>query len=36
MPEGGKIMLYVGKIDQLNSIQRRDGLLDELAGKPAK
>ena len=36
MPEGGKVMLYVGKIDQLNSIQRRDGLLDELAGKPAK
>ena len=36
MPEGGKLMLYVGKIDQLNSIQRRDGLLDELAGKPAK
>ena len=36
MPEGGKLMLYVGKIDQLNSIQRRDGLLDELADKPAK
>ena len=34
MPEGGKIMIYVGKIDQLNSQQRRDGLLDELAGKP--
>ncbi len=33
MPEGGKIMLYVGKIDQLNSIQRRDGLLDELSGQ---
>lgn len=31
MPDGGKIMLYVGKIDQLNSIQRRDGLLYELA-----
>ena len=36
MPEGGKIMIYVGKIDQLNAIQRRDGLLDELADKPAK
>ncbi len=36
MPDGGKIMLYVGKVDQLNSIQRRNGLLDELAGKPAK
>ena len=30
MPEGGKIMIYVGKIDQLNAQQRRDGLLDEL------
>lgn len=36
MPEGGKIMIYVGKIDQLNSMQRRDGLIDELEGKPAK
>jgi hypothetical protein len=26
-------MLYVGKIDQPNSIQRRDGLLDELSGQ---
>ena len=33
MPEGGKIMIYVGMIDQLNSIQRRDGLLDELSGQ---
>ena len=33
MPEGGKIMIYVGKIDQLNAIQRRDGLLDELGGQ---
>ncbi len=30
MPEGGKIMIYVGKIDQLNAQQRRDGLIDEL------
>ena len=33
MPEGGKIMLYVGMIDYPNSIQRRDGLLDELSGR---
>ena len=33
MPDGGKIMIYVGKIDQLNAIQRRDGLLDELSGQ---
>jgi ribose transport system substrate-binding protein len=30
MPDGGKIMIYVGKIDQLNAQQRRDGLLAEL------
>jgi len=37
MPEGGKIMLYVGKIDQLkSSIQRRDGLLDELRGRNSR
>ncbi len=30
MPDGGKIMIYVGKIDQLNAQQRRDGLIDEL------
>jgi ribose transport system substrate-binding protein len=36
MPDGGKIMLYVGKIDQLNSIQRRDGLLDELSGRNSR
>jgi ribose transport system substrate-binding protein len=33
MPEGGRIMLYVGMINQLISIQRRDGLLDELSGQ---
>ena len=33
MPDGGKIMIYVGTIDQLNAIQRRDGLLDELSGQ---
>ena len=33
MPDGGKIMIYVGKIDHLNAIQRRDGLLDELSGR---
>lgn len=36
MPDGGKIMIYVGKIDQLNSQQRRDGLLDELSDKPER
>jgi ribose transport system substrate-binding protein len=36
MPDGGNLMLYVGKIDQQNSKERRDGLLDELEGKPAQ
>ena len=34
MPEGGKIMVFVGKIDQLNAVQRRDGLLEELNAPP--
>lgn len=31
MPEGGKIMVFVGKIDVLNAQQRRDGLIEELS-----
>ena len=34
MPEGGKIMIYVGKMDVLNAQQRRQGLIDELMDKP--
>lgn len=33
LPEGGRIMLYVGMTNQLNSIKRRDGILDELKAK---
>ncbi len=36
MPEGGKIMIFVGKIDQLNAVQRRDGLLKELNSPPTE
>ncbi len=36
MPEGGKIMIFVGKIDQLNAVQRRDGLLEELNSPPTQ
>ncbi len=32
MPEGGKIVIYVGKMDAQNAIERRQGVLDELAG----
>jgi ribose transport system substrate-binding protein len=30
-PEGGKIVIYVGKLDVQNAIERRRGVLDELA-----
>ncbi|MES1213218.1 MAG: sugar-binding protein [Singulisphaera sp.] len=32
MPAGGKIVIYVGKMDAQNAIERRQGVLDELAG----
>ena len=30
MPEGGEIMIFVGRLGQLNAQQRRQGLIDEL------
>ena len=33
MPEGGEVMIFVGKIDVLNAQQRRQGFLDELAAE---
>ncbi len=33
VPNGGKIMIYVGKLDVQNAVERRQGVLDELAGK---
>jgi ribose transport system substrate-binding protein len=33
MPEGGTIAIFVGKPDPLNARQRRQGVLDELAGE---
>jgi len=30
LPDGGKIMIFVGRIEQLNAKQRRQGLIDEL------
>lgn len=32
-PDGGKIVIYVGKLDAQNAVDRRRGLLDELAGE---
>ena len=33
LPEGGEIVIYVGKLDVQNAIERRQGVMDELAGK---
>jgi ribose transport system substrate-binding protein len=34
LPEGGKIMIFVGRLEQLNAQQRRQGVIDELLGRP--
>ena len=35
MPEGGTVCIFVGQLEALNARQRRQGMLDELAGKEA-
>lgn len=34
MPEGGSVMIFVGRLEQLNSQQRRQGVIDELLDRP--
>jgi len=34
IPGGGKIMIFVGRLEQLNSQQRRQGVIDELLNAP--
>jgi ribose transport system substrate-binding protein len=34
MPDGGTLVIFVGQTEPLNAVQRRQGLLDELAGAP--
>lgn len=34
LPEGGKIMIFVGRFEQLNAAQRRQGVIDELFDRP--
>ncbi len=34
IPEGGKVMIFVGRLEQLNSQQRRQGIIDELIDAP--
>ena len=35
LPNGGVLAVFVGQTEPLNARQRRQGMLDELAGKPA-
>src|SRR5687767_13707349 len=34
IPNGGKVMLFVGRLEQLNAQQRRQGIIDELLNRP--
>ena len=34
LPEGGKVMIFVGRLEQLNAQQRRQGVVDELLDRP--
>ena len=34
IPGGGKLALFVGRMDSQNAIERRQGIIDELSGKP--
>jgi ribose transport system substrate-binding protein len=34
IPKGGKFAIFVGKMDSQNAIERRQGIIDELSGKP--
>ena len=33
IPDGGELMIFVGRIEQLNARQRRQGVIDELLGR---
>lgn len=34
MPDGGSVMIFVGRLEQLNAKQRRQGVIDELLDRP--
>ncbi|TDJ72581.1 MAG: sugar ABC transporter substrate-binding protein [Planctomycetota bacterium] len=34
MPEGGSVMLFIGRLEQDNARQRRQGVIDELLDRP--
>ena len=33
LPDGGKIMIFVGSLDAQNAQDRRQGIIDQLSGK---
>lgn len=33
LPDGGSLMIFVGRLEQLNARQRRQGVIDELLGR---
>ena len=34
IPDGGEVMIFVGRLEQLNARQRRQGVIDELLERP--
>lgn len=34
LPNGGKIMIYIGRMEQDNAKRRRQGMIDEVLGRP--
>jgi ribose transport system substrate-binding protein len=36
LPAGGKIMIFVGRLEQLNAQQRRQGVIDEVLDRPVQ
>jgi ribose transport system substrate-binding protein len=33
LPQGGKLVIFVGRLDAQNAVERRQGIIDELQGK---
>ena len=36
IPDGGEVAIFVGRLEQLNARQRRQGVIDELLGRPSQ
>ena len=34
LPAGGELVIFVGRLDAQNAVERRQGIIDELQGKP--